>query len=180
MILHRRPLADRGSPGRTNGNAVINPRIRVCSTVVLRSCLQPRATALWCLRSVSVNGGMPAPSVIDNEHQSSSVTTGCPTVCSTTSTLSSTTAATHGTSWRLSPGLSYPSACAIGPIGSDQRDLVLMARWSDRTGVSLTLQKTPFRCSNLTIPCPGSTRPCSRRTSWRTLANNLRKMGLYA
>ena len=125
MILHRRPLADRGSPGRTNGNAVINPRIRVCSTVVLRSCLQPRATALWCLRSVSVNGGMPAPSVIDNEHQSSSVTTGCPTVCSTTSTLSSTTAATHGTSWRLSPGLSCPSACAIGPIGSDQRDLVL-------------------------------------------------------
>src|ERR1700721_2465783 len=88
MILHRRPLADRGSPGRTNGNAVINPRIRVCSTVVLRSCLQPRATALWCLRSVSVNGGMPAPSVIDNEHQSSSVTTGCPTVCSTTSTSS--------------------------------------------------------------------------------------------
>jgi hypothetical protein len=33
--LHRRPLADRGSPGRTHGNAVINPRIRVCSTVVL-------------------------------------------------------------------------------------------------------------------------------------------------
>ena len=84
MILHRRPLADRGSPGRTNGNAVINPRIRVCSTVVLRSCLQPRATALWCLRSVSVNGGMPAPSVIDNEHQSSCVTTGCPIACSTT------------------------------------------------------------------------------------------------
>jgi hypothetical protein len=137
MILHRRPLADRGSPGRTNGNAVINPRIRVCSTVVLRSCLQPRATALWCLRSVSVNGGMPAPSVIDNEHQSSSVTTGCPTVCSTTSTLSSTTAATHGTSWRLSPGLSCPSACAIGPIGSDQRDLVL-ALWRRHIMFSLT------------------------------------------
>src|SRR4029450_1550173 len=32
---HRRPLADRGSPGRTHGNAVTNPRIRVCSTVVL-------------------------------------------------------------------------------------------------------------------------------------------------
>ena len=71
MILHRRPLADRGSPGRTNGNAVINPRIRVCSTVVLRSCLQPRATALCSLRSVSVNGGMLAASVIDNEHQNS-------------------------------------------------------------------------------------------------------------
>src|ERR1700674_4684252 len=33
--LHRRPLADRGSPGRTHGYAVTNPRIRVCSTVVL-------------------------------------------------------------------------------------------------------------------------------------------------
>src|SRR3954468_3757031 len=33
--LHQRPLADRGSPGRTHGNAVTNPRIRVCSTVVL-------------------------------------------------------------------------------------------------------------------------------------------------
>src|SRR5215208_8371569 len=32
---YRRPLADRGSPGRTHGNAVTNPRIRVCSTVVL-------------------------------------------------------------------------------------------------------------------------------------------------
>src|SRR4051794_37899653 len=32
---HRRPLADRGSPGRTHGNAVTNPRIRVCSTAVL-------------------------------------------------------------------------------------------------------------------------------------------------
>src|ERR1044072_1558941 len=32
---HRRPLADRGSPGRTHGNAVTNPRIRFCSTVVL-------------------------------------------------------------------------------------------------------------------------------------------------
>src|SRR4051812_8677553 len=35
MIRHRCPLADRGSPGRTHGNAVTNPRIRVCSTVVL-------------------------------------------------------------------------------------------------------------------------------------------------
>ncbi len=29
--LRRRPLADRGSPGRTHGNAVTNPRIKVCS-----------------------------------------------------------------------------------------------------------------------------------------------------
>jgi hypothetical protein len=46
--------------------------------------------------------------------------------------------------------------------------------------VSLTLQKTPFAAANPSSPCPGSTRPCSRRTPWRTLANNLRKMGLYA
>lgn len=31
------PLADRGSPGRTHGNAVFNPRIRVCSTVVFKT-----------------------------------------------------------------------------------------------------------------------------------------------
>src|ERR1700735_2399238 len=164
MILHRRPLADRGSPGRTNGNAVINPRIRVCSTVVLRSCLQPRATALWCLRSVSVNGGMPAPSLIDNEHQSSSVTTGCPTVCSTTSTISSTTAATHGTSWRLSPGLSCPSACAIGPIGSDQRDLVL--------GLSLTSTALPARRGTCLRPF--------RRPDWPRLGANRERAWLPA
>jgi hypothetical protein len=52
--------------------------------VDLRRC---RVTALWCLRSVYVNGGMPAPSVIDNEHQSSCVTTGCPIAWSTTPTL---------------------------------------------------------------------------------------------
>ena len=35
-------------------------------------------------------------------------------------TTSSITAATPGTSWRLSPGPSCPSDCAIGPTGSDQ------------------------------------------------------------
>src|ERR1700684_3614527 len=126
MILHRRPLADRGSPGRTNGNAVINPRIRVCSTVVLRSCLQPRATALWCLRSVSVNGGMPAPSVIDNEHQSSCATTGSRTVSSSPTRTYSTTAVMHGTDLSISLGPSCPSGCASGHIGSDQWALVLL------------------------------------------------------
>jgi hypothetical protein len=33
--LHRCPLADRGSSRRTHGNAVTNPRIRVCLTVAL-------------------------------------------------------------------------------------------------------------------------------------------------
>jgi len=56
--LHRRlvtilELADRGSPGRTHGNAVTNPRIRVCSTVVLtalslamRNCFIPTCPIL--------------------------------------------------------------------------------------------------------------------------------------
>jgi hypothetical protein len=35
MIRYRCPTGDRGSPGRTYGNAVPNPRIRVCPTVVL-------------------------------------------------------------------------------------------------------------------------------------------------
>lgn len=42
----RRPLADRGSPGRTYGNAVSNPRIRVCQPSPQRSCLLRRATAI--------------------------------------------------------------------------------------------------------------------------------------
>ena len=44
---------------------------------------------------------------------------GSPTVCLTTSMPSSTIAAMHGTSWRLGPGPSCLSACAIGHIGSD-------------------------------------------------------------
>ena len=40
----RRPLADRGSPGRTHGNAVPNPRIRVCSPSSQRLCLLRCAT----------------------------------------------------------------------------------------------------------------------------------------
>ena len=133
MILHRRPLADRGSPGRTNGNAVINPRIRVCSTVVLRSCLQPRATALWCLRSVSVNGGMPAPSVIDNEHQSSCATTGSRTVSSSPTRTYSITAVMHGTDLSISLGPSCPSGCASGHIGSD--------RWASVLGIALSTNR---------------------------------------
>jgi hypothetical protein len=35
MRLIDAPLGDRGGPGSTNGNAVTNARIRVCSTVVL-------------------------------------------------------------------------------------------------------------------------------------------------
>ena len=70
MSLRRRPLADRGSPGRTHGNAVTNPRIRVCSTVVL-TALPP------ALRNRSIvecpdrcRERIVAFKAIDNEHQS--------------------------------------------------------------------------------------------------------------
>jgi hypothetical protein len=74
--LHRRRLADRGRPGRTHGNAVTNPRIRVCSTVVL-TALSPALRNRFippcpylrrdCTRALNV---------IDNEHPSSCATTG--------------------------------------------------------------------------------------------------------
>ena len=67
----RRPLADRGSPGRTHGNAVANPRIRVCSTVVL-TALPPalRNRSIVALPG-SVTGSACASKPLDNEHQSS-------------------------------------------------------------------------------------------------------------
>src|SRR4051794_25615097 len=67
---HRRPLADRGSPGRTHGTAVTNPRIRVCSTVVL-TALPPAPRN----RSISVGPHLcreraVAFTAFDTEHQS--------------------------------------------------------------------------------------------------------------
>src|SRR3954466_15870312 len=53
---HRRPLADRGSPGRTHGNAVTNPRIRVCSTVVLTALPPAPRTRSILLKPVPDNG----------------------------------------------------------------------------------------------------------------------------
>ena len=55
---------------------------------------------------------------------SSCATTGSPTGCSATTTTSPATAAITGTGSSLRPGASCPSACAIGHIGSDQRELV--------------------------------------------------------
>ena len=69
--LHRRPLADRGSPGRTHGNAVTNPRIRVCSTVVL-TALSPAPRNRSILPDPLVQRDRtPASNILDNEHQSS-------------------------------------------------------------------------------------------------------------
>src|SRR3954470_4158396 len=52
---HQRPLADRGSPGRTHGNAVTNPRIRVCSTVVLTALPPAPRTRSILLKPVPDN-----------------------------------------------------------------------------------------------------------------------------
>src|SRR5215203_3574145 len=57
---HRRPLADRGSPGRTHGNAVTNPRIRVCSTVVL-TALPPAPRTRSSLPQPVPDNGMAHP-----------------------------------------------------------------------------------------------------------------------
>src|SRR4051812_27152461 len=57
---HRRPLADRGSPGRTHGNAVTNPRIRVCSTVVL-TALSPAPRTRSSLPQPVPDNGMANP-----------------------------------------------------------------------------------------------------------------------
>src|SRR3954454_25198986 len=57
---HRRPLADRGSPGRTHGNAVTNPRIRVCSTVVL-TALPPAPRTRSILPKLVPDNGMANP-----------------------------------------------------------------------------------------------------------------------
>src|SRR3954468_1572354 len=57
---HQRPLADRGSPGRTHGNAVTNPRIRVCSTVVL-TALPPAPRTRSILPQPVPDNGMANP-----------------------------------------------------------------------------------------------------------------------
>src|SRR5438045_6388127 len=56
---------------------------------------------------------------------SSCATTGSPIVSSGPTTTSLSTVATPGTNSSISLGPSCRSACATGPTGSDQRDLVL-------------------------------------------------------
>src|SRR5438270_11655179 len=59
---------------------------------------------------------------------SSCATTGSPIVSSGPTTTSLSTVATPGTNSSISLGPSCRSACATGPTGSDQRDLVLGAK----------------------------------------------------
>src|SRR5262245_51683338 len=112
--LHRRPLADRGSPGRTHGNAVTNPRIRVCSTVVLTALSLAMRNCFIPPYPILLRDWTRALNVIDNEHQSSCVRIGCQTGFSNPSTISSTTAATLGTHSSTNPGRLCPSRDATG------------------------------------------------------------------
>src|SRR3954471_14386932 len=66
---HRRPLADRGSPGRTYGNAVTNPRIRVCSTVVLTALSPALRNRSILLRPLLPWDRTLVSRLIDTEHQ---------------------------------------------------------------------------------------------------------------
>ncbi len=59
---------------------------------------------------------------------SSCVTTGSRTASSNPTTISSIIAVRPGTSSQINHGASCPSHCANGPMGSDQRDLVLLGR----------------------------------------------------
>src|SRR5262245_24723075 len=69
-----------------------------------------------------------APSSIRSKTSGSlCATTGSPTASSNPTTISSTIAATLGTSSSISPGASCPSDCANGRTGSDQRELVLLS-----------------------------------------------------
>src|SRR5262245_4609847 len=69
-----------------------------------------------------------APSSIRSKMSGSScATTGSRTESSNPTTISSTIAATLGTSWSISPGASCPLDCANGRTGSDQGELVSIA-----------------------------------------------------
>src|SRR5438270_7902190 len=67
---------------------------------------------------------------------SSCATTGSPIVSSGPTTTSLSTVATPGTNSSISLGPSCRSACATGPTGSDQRDLVLQAPPSQKSGLN--------------------------------------------
>ena len=132
-------------PRTNNGNAVSNPRIRVCSTVVLRFCLQPHAIVFLLPCLAYPQGMMTCVRTVDNEHQNSCGTTGCRTGSLNPTTTSSTIAALPGTGLSISHGKSCPSVCEIGHTSRDQRDLVstmmpaaisgwLLAQFADRFG----------------------------------------------
>src|SRR3954462_1261736 len=122
---HRRPLADRGSPGRTHGNAVTNPRIRVCSTVVLTALPPAPRTRSILLQPVPDNGvAHPRPTSLTTN------ISGCRAACSPPTATSSIIAAKRGTASSTSLGSSCPSASGTGPMHEDQRGLVLLCLYA--------------------------------------------------
>ena len=84
----------------------------------------------------------PASNIVDNEHQSSCAITGSRTGCSHPTPTLSTIAARPGTSSSSGPGRSCPSAYATGPMGSDQRKLVLAQFRRTRSSRSPLAQRT--------------------------------------
>ena len=180
--LHRRPLADRGSPGRTNGNAVTNPRIRVCSTVVL-TALSPALRNRFIPRRPDLlsRDATRAPKIVDNEHQSSCARTGYPTASSNPTTTSSPSAATPGTGSSISHGRSCPSVSATGPIGRDQGVLVLYMKplrqvFCDRHRNRVSAKIVVL--SDVRSEPASSSWPIAVCTSgWRIVLNAVRRIG---
>ncbi len=115
------PAGDRG-PGRTNGNAVTNPRIRVYSNRRLKVLSPALRNCFILLHPVLHREGTSVFEAIDNEHQSSCARIGSPTGCSNPMTRLSTIAARPGTNSSTGRGGSCPSVCAIGLTSSDLAD----------------------------------------------------------
>ena len=70
----RRPMPERDSPRRTNGNAVANPRIRACSPTSSRPALSSaRSIVLTNFTLVRVEKGYPVRIMLDLGHQSSAI-----------------------------------------------------------------------------------------------------------
>ena len=102
---------------------------------------------------------------------SSCATTGSQTASSNPTTISSITAARHGTSSSINPGGSCPSDCAIGRTGSDQWDLVLVAATCLSLGSISLASKIALATHAVIERCP-----CRASAKQRTcVTSNLRR-----
>src|SRR5262249_4707796 len=112
---------------RQSGRALPMPSswsIKLAGTCRPASSCPPISPSLRCRQN--------APSSIQSKTSGSlCATTGSRTASSNPTTISSTIAATLGTSSSISPGASCPLDCANGRTGSDQAELVLGAMRPD-------------------------------------------------
>ena len=147
---HRRPLADRGSPGRTHGNAVTNPRIRVCSTVVLTALPPAPRTRSILLQPVPDNGiAHPRPtSLTTNIRVSARQLVVEPRVRLLPRHRRSLLRRVEPAS-STSLGSSCPSASGTGPMHDDQRGLVFEASWTALLARVVTTGKIKPQCSQI-------------------------------